>query len=159
MLPILTNVHNEVIWLTSGILSHREGVDSFYEHMFVLACHEVNPLIVPSSDLRKSLLDVEDKICSHPRLALPDNQDVNTWAYYSIMWVSSIVMEDFLIVIPLISKSLQMDLYRVYNLPTLYCKLKVQFSYVLEGKYLAISTFGTYAPIPTTHEIHICLVI
>ena len=70
------------------------------------------------------------------------------------------MMEGFLIVIlsnPLVNKSLQMDLYKVYNLPALHPELKVQFSYVLEGEYLAISISCTYAAMPTSHEIHICL--
>ena len=52
------------------------------------------------------------------------------------------IMEGFLIVmlsIPFVDKSLQMDLYKVYNLPVLHPELKVQFSCVLEGEYLAIS--------------------
>ena len=70
------------------------------------------------------------------------------------------MMEGFLIVIlsiPLVDKSLQMDLYKVYNLPVLHPELKVQFSYILEGEYLAISTSHTYAAIPTSHKICICL--
>ena len=68
-------------------------------------------------------------------------------------------MEGFLSVIlsiPLVDKSLRMDLYKVYNLPTLHHDLKVQFSYVLEGEYLAISTSHTYASMPTLimhHEV------
>ena len=50
-----------------------------------------------------------------------------------------------------------MDLYRVYNLPTFHPELEVKFSYVLEGEYLAISAFDTYAAIPTSHEMHLCL--
>ena len=52
------------------------------------------------------------------------------------MPVSPIMMESFLIVIlsvPLVDKSFQMDVYKVYNLPALYPELKVQVSYVLEG--------------------------
>ena len=70
------------------------------------------------------------------------------------------MMEGFLIVILLISlvdKSLQMDLSKVYILPVLHPDLKVQFSYVLEGEYLAILTSHTYATMPTPHEIYICL--
>ena len=71
-----------------------------------------------------------------------------------------IIMEGFLIIIlsiPLADQSLHMDLYRVYNLPALHPELKVQFPYVLEGEYLAISTSYTYAAIPMSHEIFICL--
>ena len=79
--------------LTSGIL--KGGVNSFHEHMCVLGSHKVNPLNVPPSGLRKILLDVKDKIHSHHRLAQPDDPDVIIGAYYSVMQVSPIAMEDF----------------------------------------------------------------
>ena len=62
------------------------------------------------------------------------------------------MMEGFLTVIlsiPLVDKSLQMDLYKGYNLPVLHPELEVQFSCVLEGEYLAISMSGTYPTMPT----------
>ena len=72
--------------------------------------------------------------------------------------MSPIVMEGFLIVIlsiTLVDKSLQIDLYKVYNLPPLHPDPKVLFTCVLEGEYLAISTSHTYAAMPTSHEIGI----
>ena len=70
------------------------------------------------------------------------------------------MMEGFLTVIlsiPLVKKSLQVGLYKVYNLLALHSELEVQFSYVLVAEYLAISTSHAYAAMPTSHEIHICL--
>ena len=69
-------------------------------------------------------------------------------------------MAGFLIVIlsvPLVEKSLQMDLYKVDGLLALHPELKVQFSYDPEGEYLAISMSCTYAAMPTSHEICMCL--
>ena len=57
----------------------------------------------------------------------------------------------------LFDKSLQMDLYKDYDLPALQPDLKVQLSYVLEGQYLAILMPGMYATMPTPHNIHLCL--
>ena len=54
--------------------------------------------------------------------------------YYSIMKVTPIVMDDFLLIIltmPLTDQSLEMDLYKIYNLPALHPKLKVEFTYQL----------------------------
>ena len=94
--------------------------------MCVLASHEMKSLIVAPSDLRSILLDVRKEICTHPRLAQPDDPDVNIWGYISIMQASPIVMEDFFLLIlsiPLIDKSLQMYPYRVYSLPALHPEL------------------------------------
>ena len=49
-----------------------------------------------------------------------------------------------------------MDLYKIYNLPTLHPKLKVEFTYQLEGEYLAITKNKLYAALPTAGEIRIC---
>ena len=160
MTTLLTDIHTTVTRLTSAVFSLKEGVESLYKYMWVLANHEVNPLIVPPSELWFVLLDIKHNIHLHPWLALPDDPNDNIWAYYPILQVSSIVKESFLIVIlliPLIDKSLQMDLYKVYNLPALHPDLKVQFSYFLEGEYLAILTSHTYATMPTPHDICICL--
>ena len=50
-----------------------------------------------------------------------------------------------------------MDLYKFYSLTALYLDLKVQFFYILEGENLAISMSHTYAAMPTSHKICICL--
>ena len=87
MFSVVTDVHVRITWLTSSILSFKEDVDSFCEFMHVLASHEVILLIVLPFGLRNILLDVKNEICSHPRLAVPDDLNVSIWAYYSDMHV------------------------------------------------------------------------
>ena len=70
-------VHPSVTGLTYSVLSLREGTDSFYKYMCILASYEVNPLVVPPSDLRNILLDVKNETNSHPRLELLDAPDVD----------------------------------------------------------------------------------
>ena len=53
-------------------------------------------------------------------------------------------------------QSLEMDLYKMYNLPALHPKLKIEFTYQLEGEYLAITKNKLYAALPTAGEIRIC---
>ena len=70
------------------------------------------------------------------------------------MKVTPIVMDDFLLIIltiPLTDQSLE-----IYNLPALHPKLKVEFTYQLEGEYLAITKNKLYAALPTADEIRIC---
>ena len=81
----VTAIQSRATRLTSRVYSLKEGVDSFYEYMLLLTCHEVSPLVVSPSDLRNILLEVKTEICSHPRLESSDGPDVNIWAYYSIM--------------------------------------------------------------------------
>ena len=49
-----------------------------------------------------------------------------------------------------------MNLYKAYNLPALHPKLKVEFTYELEGEYLAITKNKLYAALPMAREIRIC---
>ena len=112
----------------------------------------VNPLIVLLSDLRKSLLDMKDEICLHPRLVLPDDKDVNHWAYYTSMQVLPIVTEDFVVIILSILKSL----YKWTSIKFITCPLftlSLRYSFPTCEKVCG----GTFAAIPTLIEIHICL--
>ena len=125
----------------------------------VLSSRQVNPLIIPPDSLRKVLVHVKEDGKRNPRLQLPEDQNINIWNYYSIMKVTPIVMDDFLLIvltIPLTDQSLEMDLYKIYNLPALHPKLKVEFTYQLEGEYMAITKNKLYAALPTAGEIRIC---
>ena len=99
-------------------------------------------MIIPPDSLRKVLGHVKEDMKRNPRLQLPEDPNINIWNYYSIMKITPIVMDDFLLIIltiPLTDQSLEMDLYKIYNLPALHPKLKVEFTYQLEGEYLAIT--------------------
>ena len=96
----------------------------------------------------------------NPRLVLSYDPDQDIWSYYSIMKVNPIIMDDFLLLIltvHLVDKSLQMDLYKVHNLPALHPKLNIQFTNQLEGKYLVIGKHGLYAALPSENDIRICM--
>ena len=69
-------------------------------------------------------------------------------------------MDDYLMVIltiPLIDSSLDVNLYKVYNLPILHPKLQIQVEYQLEGTYFATHMHGMYATIPKELDIKLCM--
>ena len=140
-------------------MSLEQNVNAIYEYLRVLSSRQVNPLIIPPDSLRKVLAHMKEDMKRNPRLQLPEDPNINIWNYYSIMKVTPIVMDDFLLIIltiPLTDQSLEMDLYKIYNLPALHPKLKVEFTYQLEGEYLAITKNKLYAVLPTAGEIRIC---
>ena len=146
--------------LTNGIIGLRENVDKIYEYLRVMAGHQVNPMILPPESLRSVLKLIQTEMKQNPRLELPYHPDIDIWSYYSIMRVSPIIMDDFLLIIltvPLMDKSLQMDLYKVHNLPALHPEYKIQFTYILEGQYLALGKHKLYAALPSENDIRICL--
>ena len=70
-----------------------------------------------------------------PRINLPNDPSNNIWAYYSIMKVTPVVQDNFLLVIltiALIDASISMNVYHVDNLPTIDHDLGVQFTYQFE---------------------------
>ena len=76
------------------------------------------------------------------------------------MKITPVVVGDvlaMLLTIPLIDRSMKMNVYRAHNLPALDTELKVAAEYILEGEYLAIDEHGLYVALPDAREIQICL--
>ena len=156
---VVNDIRMNLAKLTLGLMTQEQNVNAIYEYLRVLSTRQVNPLIIPPDTLRKVLAKVKKDMNGNPRLKLPEDPNLNIWNYYTIMKITPIVMDDFLLIlltIPLTDQSLEMDFYKVYNLPTLHPKLKIEFTYQLEGEYLAISKSRLYAAIPTAREIRIC---
>ena len=156
---VLADIRVILSRLTLGVLTLQDNVNAIYEYLRVLSSRKVNPMILPPDSLRAVLAQVKDDMRRNPRLRLPEDPDESVWNYYSIMKVTPVIMKDFLLIIltiPLIDQTLEMDLYKVHNLPALHPELKIQFTYQLEGEYLAISKDGLYAALPTARDIRIC---
>ena len=71
-------------------------------------------------------------------------------------------MDDYLMIIltiPLIDSSLDVNLYKVHNLPMLHPQLQIQVMYELEGVYFATHMHGMYATIPKETGIKLCLIL
>ena len=60
--------------------------------------------------------------------------------------------------VPLVDQSLQMNLYKVQNLPMLHPTLNVHVQYELEGTYLATMMEGMFISLPTALDIKLCLI-
>ena len=157
-IAVITNVRIILAKLTLGVIGLQQNVNTIYEYLRVLSSKQVNPLIIPPDALRGVLAHIKDDMKRNPRLQLPEDPSVNIWNYYPIMKITPVVMDDFLLIIltiPLTDQSLEMNIYKVYNLPALHPELKVEFTYELEG-YLAITKNKLYAALPTAREIRIC---
>ena len=156
---VITDVRIILSKLTLGVMGLQQNVKAIYEYVRVLSSKQVNPLLIPPDALREVLAHIKDDMKRNPRLQLPEDPNVNIWNYYPIMKIMPVVMDDFLLIIltiPLTDQSLEMNLYKVYNLPALHPELKVEFTYELEGEYLAITKNKLYAALPTAREIRIC---
>ena len=63
-----------------------------------------------------------------------------------------------ILTVPLVDQSLQMNLYKVHNLPMLHPSLNVHAQYELEGTYFATLMEGMFISLPTALDVKLCLV-
>ena len=96
-------------------------------------------MIIPPDILKKILDNIMEDIKSNARLRLCEDPETNIWCYYyGTVKLTPIVLQDYLMLIltaPLVDQSLQMNLYKVHNLPMLHPTLNVHAQYELEGAY------------------------
>ena len=100
-------------------------------------------------------------IKSNARLKLCEDPETNIWIYYGTVKLMPIVLQDYLMLIlnvPLVDQSIQMNLYKVHNLPMLHPTLNVYVQYELEGTYLATMMEGMFISLPTALDIKLCLI-
>ena len=157
---LLTYCQARVLRLHCSLNALKEDVDSLYKYMRVLASQELNPLIIPPDILKTILNRITEDIKSSARLCLSEDPKTNIWAYYGNVKLTPIVLQDYLMLIltvPLIDQSLQMNLYKVYNLPMLHPTLNVLAQYETEGTYLATPMEGMFISQPSTIDIKLCL--
>ena len=126
----------------------KEDIDALYKYMRVLSTQQLNPLIIPPDMLRYVLEQVKDGIQSNTRLVLSEDPTQNIWTYYNIIKVTPIVMDNYL---------MDVNLYKVYNLPMLHPQLQIQVEYQLKGAYFAKHMHGMYATIPKETDIKLCM--
>ena len=116
---------------------------------------------MPVSQLRDLLRHVKKKIEGSPRLELPlklNNHDIQR--YYDIIRVTALLVEDVLFIIMTIllkDTSLQMNVYKVHNLPLVHPVLNISVTYELEGKYLAVEYKGNYVSLPDEGDLTVSL--
>ena len=135
----------------SSIYTLKDDVDAFYEYFKLMATQRLTPITIPPNILCDILKHVKNEICSNARLKLAEEPKESIWAFYNIIKVTPIVMEDtpmLIFTIPLIDQSLEMNLYQVHNLPMLYPELKVQAMYELEGTFFATLMEDMYIALP-----------
>ena len=128
--------------------------------MRVLATQELNLTIIPPDVLKTILHKIENDIKSNARLKLCEDPNTNIWSYYGTIKLTPIVLQDYLMLIltvPLVDQTLQMNLYRVHNLPMLHPTLQLHVQYEIEGPYLATLMDSMYITLPTDIDVRLCL--
>ena len=140
----------------------KDDVDTFYEYLHLLATQRLTPIMITPNILCTMLHHIQEEIRSNAHLRLAKDPDTNVWAFYNIIKVTPVVMEDTLMLIltiPLINQSLQMNLYWIHNLPMIHPELKIQAMYELEGDYFATLMEGMFVALPDLTDVKLCIMI
>ena len=136
---LLEQMQNRLNHIYSSMHGLCFDTEALYEFMRALALEQLNPMIIPPDVLRNILQEVQKDIKTNARLKLPDDPVTNIWSYYGTTKLTPIVLENYLMLVltvPLIDISLQMNLYKIHNLPMVHPQFQIQASYELEGHYL-----------------------
>ena len=152
---LLRNAQTAVHRLMIGLIVAQYNVDRILEYLRAMATHQCSPVLISSPALRMLLRKVKDRITPNPRLKLPYHIDQDIWKLYDVLKVTPVVLDRLLVIlltIPLTDQSLEMNLYRVHNLPLTAPDLHMTVTYSLEGEYLAIGKKGMYVAIPDQRE-------
>ena len=135
-------------------------MDCILEYLRAMATHQCSPVLISPPALRTLLRKVKDRITPNPRLKLPYHINRDIWKFYDVLKVTPVVLDRLLVIlltIPLTDQSLEMNLYRVHNLPLTVPDLHMITTYDLEGEYLAVGKKGMYIAIPDRESIQICI--
>ena len=147
--------------LQTGSVSIENNIDKIFEYLRIMTNHKATSAVIPPVALQRLLVRIEDRMRANPRLRLPyDPRTGEIWKYYGVIRVTPIVMDKMLVVlmtIPLLDKTLELNIYQVHNLPAIPPGQEVESLYQLESKYFAIGKHGLYVTLPTEQSVRICL--
>ena len=147
--------------LQTGTVSIENNIDKIFEYLRIMSSHKATSAVIPPVALRKLLVKIENRMRSNPRLRLPyDPRAGGIWKYYSVIKITPIVMDKMLVIlmtIPVLDKSLELNIYQVHNLPAIPPGQEVAALYQLEGRYFAIGKHGMYVMLPTEQSVRVCL--
>ena len=147
--------------LQTGTVSIENNIDKIFEYLRIMSSHKATSAVIPPVALRRLLLKIENCMRTNPRLRLPyDPRAGGIWKYYSVIKITPIVMDKMLVIlmtIPVLDKTLELNIYQVHNLPAISPGQEVAALYQLESKYFAIGKHGMYVTLPMEQSVRICL--
>ena len=150
-----------VFRLQLGLGAAEANVDKIFEYLRVMTTQRASPAVIPPIALWDLLRRVRAKIGPNPRLKLPYDPDTrDIWKYYKVIKITPVVIDKLLVIlltIPILDSTLELNIYRIHNLPAIPPGHKIATTYLLEGDYFAIGKHGVYAALPNERSIQVCL--
>ena len=118
--------------LQTGSVSIENNIDKIFEYLRIMSNCKATSAVIPPLALRRLLLRIEDRIVMDKMLVI-------------------------LMTIPVLDKTLELNIYQVHNLPAIPPGQEIESLYQLENKYFAIGRHGLYVTLPTEQSVRICL--
>ena len=150
-----------VFRLQLGLGAAEANVDKIFEYLWVMTTQRASLAVIPPIALRDLLRRVRAKMGPNPHLKLPYDPDTrDVWKYYKVIKITPVVIDKLLVIlltIPILDSTLELNIYRVHNLPAIPPEHKIATTYLLEGDYFAIGKHGVYAALPNEQSIQVCL--
>ena len=147
--------------LQTGSVSIENNIYKIFEYLRIMSNHKATSAVISPVALRRLLLKIEDHMRANARLRLPyDPRAGGIWKYYSVIKVIPIVIDKMLVIlmtIPVLDKTLELNIYQVHNLPAIPLGQEVESLYQLDNKYFAIGRHGQYIMLPKEQSVRICL--
>ena len=104
-----------------------------------MATHKATPTIIPPQALHSLLRKVIQQLRPNLRLRLPnDPEGSGIWKYYDNIRVYPVLTDNMLVIlltIPILDTTLELNIYRVHNLPAIPPGHQLAATYQLEGEY------------------------
>ena len=151
-----TVVHRLMIQLTAA----QHNVDRVLKYLRAMATHQCSPVIISPPVLWDLLQKVEGRLTSNPRLRLPYDSKTYIWRFYDILRITPMVLDKLLVVlltIPLTDQSLEMNIFRIHNLPLVHPEYHVSVKYNIEGEYITVDKKDMYVALLEKNSLQICL--
>ena len=147
--------------LQTGTVSIENNIDKNFEYLRIMSNHKATSAVIPPVALSRLFFKIEDRMHTNPRLRLPyDPRAGGIWKYYSVIKVTPMVMDRMLVIlmtIPVLDKTLELNIYQVDILPAIPPRQEEAALYQLESNYFAIGKHGMYVTLPTEQLVRICL--
>lgn len=161
LLDFTKTVEHNFRTLRDAIQKEQYNHEGLYELLRLMSFKRLNTVAVPPHLFKKMLSQLKEDLRTNLRLKLPYDPEEDIWFYYEVAKVTPLLLDEMLLImidIPLVDTTLTMEVFQIYNLPKTDETLQMQYTYQIEGEYLAISDDDRFVTIPDKDLIHICMV-
>ena len=150
-----------VLKLLVGMNNLELNIDKISEYLWIMATHKATPTVIPPEALRNLLRKVIQQLQPNLQLRLPyDPEGTGIWKYYDNIRVYPVLTDNMLVIlltIPILDTTLELNIYRVHNLPAIPPGHQLAATYQLEGEYFAVGKHRVYVALPHCDMVVRCI--